>query len=169
MIAKSNWNILSPPDRSHPKIGICTLCVHFVFHLIPLIVLNTIISATFSFSIPDIENALSIHEMSEWADLPGSARHQNKARVRIICHCILFFMLIGCLFSYDKLFSLLKECGVTTYKICEENIVSQAALTKMKNGEGMWTLAHLSALAVISNVSRVILWNTNPILKRLRN
>ena len=39
-------------------------------------------------------------------------------------------------FKYDKLFSLLKERGVTTYKIRQENIVSQAALTKMKNGEG---------------------------------
>lgn len=39
-------------------------------------------------------------------------------------------------FTYDKLFSLLKERGISTYKIRQENIISQAALTKMKNGEG---------------------------------
>lgn len=39
-------------------------------------------------------------------------------------------------FKYDKLFALLKEKGITSYKIRKENIISQAALTKMKNGEG---------------------------------
>ena len=39
-------------------------------------------------------------------------------------------------FKYDKLFDLLKKRGITTYKIRKENIISQAALTKMKNGEG---------------------------------
>lgn len=39
-------------------------------------------------------------------------------------------------FRYDKLFALLKEKGITSYKIRKENIISQAALTKMKNGEG---------------------------------
>lgn len=39
-------------------------------------------------------------------------------------------------FKYDKLFELLKEKGITTYRIRKDNIVSQAALTKMKNGEG---------------------------------
>lgn len=39
-------------------------------------------------------------------------------------------------FTYDKLFNLLKEKGITTYKIRKENLISQAALTKMKNGEG---------------------------------
>ena len=39
-------------------------------------------------------------------------------------------------FKYDKLFNLLKEKGITTYKIRKENLISQAALTKMKNGEG---------------------------------
>lgn len=39
-------------------------------------------------------------------------------------------------FSYNKLFALLKERGITSYKIRRENIVSQAALTKMKSGEG---------------------------------
>ncbi|MCL2494788.1 MAG: helix-turn-helix transcriptional regulator [Oscillospiraceae bacterium] len=37
---------------------------------------------------------------------------------------------------YDKLFALLKEKGCSTYRIRQENIVSQAALTKMKNGTG---------------------------------
>lgn len=39
-------------------------------------------------------------------------------------------------FKYDKLFELLKERGITTYKIRKDNLISQAALTKMKNGEG---------------------------------
>lgn len=39
-------------------------------------------------------------------------------------------------FKYDKLFALLKEQGISTYKIRKENLISQAALTKMKNGEG---------------------------------
>lgn len=39
-------------------------------------------------------------------------------------------------FKYDRLFQMLKEKGITTYVIRKENIVSQAALTKMKNGEG---------------------------------
>lgn len=39
-------------------------------------------------------------------------------------------------FKYDKLFKLLKEKGITSYRIRKENIISQAALTKMKNGEG---------------------------------
>lgn len=39
-------------------------------------------------------------------------------------------------FKYDKLFELLKLRGITTYKIRKENLISQAALTKMKNGDG---------------------------------
>lgn len=39
-------------------------------------------------------------------------------------------------FKYDKLFELLRERGITTYKIRKDNLISQAALTKMKNGEG---------------------------------
>jgi putative transcriptional regulator len=38
--------------------------------------------------------------------------------------------------KYDKLFALLKEKGYSTYRIRQENVVSQAALTKMKNGIG---------------------------------
>lgn len=39
-------------------------------------------------------------------------------------------------FKYDKLFKLLKEKGISFYKIRQENLISQAALTKMKNGTG---------------------------------
>lgn len=49
-------------------------------------------------------------------------------------------------FKYDKLFELLKERGITTYKIRKDNLISQAALTKMKSGEGnidTRTLEHL--------------------------
>ena len=34
---------------------------------------------------------------------------------------------------YDKLFDLLKEKGISTYRIRKESIISQAALYKMKN------------------------------------
>lgn len=40
------------------------------------------------------------------------------------------------MFKYDKLFVLLKERGITTYKIRKDNLISQAALTKMKNNDG---------------------------------
>ncbi len=39
-------------------------------------------------------------------------------------------------FKYDKLFDLLVKKGITTYKIRKDNLISQAALTKMKNGNG---------------------------------
>lgn len=39
-------------------------------------------------------------------------------------------------FKYDKLFKLLQERGITSYRIRKDNIISQAALTKMKNGDG---------------------------------
>lgn len=41
--------------------------------------------------------------------------------------------------KYDKLFALMKEKGLTTYKIRQENIISQSALTAIKNGKGITT------------------------------
>ncbi len=41
--------------------------------------------------------------------------------------------------SYEKLFSLMKEKGLTTYKIRKENIISQSALTALKNGKSVTT------------------------------
>jgi putative transcriptional regulator len=38
--------------------------------------------------------------------------------------------------KYDKLFSLLKEKGYTTYKIRKENLIGQGTLTAIKNGTG---------------------------------
>ena len=38
--------------------------------------------------------------------------------------------------SYKKLFRLFEEKGITTYTIRKNNIMSQSALTKMKNGTG---------------------------------
>ena len=37
-------------------------------------------------------------------------------------------------FCYKKLFELFEKKGITTYTIRKENIISQAALTKLKNG-----------------------------------
>ena len=40
---------------------------------------------------------------------------------------------------YDKLIALMKEKGLTTYKIRKDNIISQSALTAIKNGKGVTT------------------------------
>ena len=37
---------------------------------------------------------------------------------------------------YDKLFSLLKEKGYTTYKIRQTKLIGQGTLTAIKNGTG---------------------------------
>ena len=38
--------------------------------------------------------------------------------------------------SYNKLFSLLKENGWSTYKIRQERLIGQGTLTALKNGTG---------------------------------
>lgn len=38
--------------------------------------------------------------------------------------------------KYDKLMSLLKERGYTTYKIRKEKLIGQGTLTALKNGTG---------------------------------
>lgn len=40
---------------------------------------------------------------------------------------------------YDKLFVLMKERGLSTYRIRKENIISQSALTSLKNGRSVTT------------------------------
>lgn len=47
--------------------------------------------------------------------------------------------------KYDKLFSLMKERGLTTYRIRKENIISQSALQSLKAGKSV-TTDTLSAL-----------------------
>ena len=37
---------------------------------------------------------------------------------------------------YDKLFALLKEKGVTTYRLRKEGIIGNATYTAIKNGKG---------------------------------
>lgn len=41
--------------------------------------------------------------------------------------------------KYDKLLELMQEKGLTTYKIRKENIISQSALTAIKQGKGITT------------------------------
>lgn len=41
--------------------------------------------------------------------------------------------------KYDKLLALMKEKGVTTYRIRKENIISQSALTAINQGKGITT------------------------------
>lgn len=39
--------------------------------------------------------------------------------------------------KYDKLFKLMKEKGLTSYKIRQENIISQGALTSLRAGKSV--------------------------------
>lgn len=39
--------------------------------------------------------------------------------------------------SYEKLFLLMKERGLTSYKIRKENIISQGALTSLRSGKSV--------------------------------
>lgn len=41
--------------------------------------------------------------------------------------------------KYEKLFALMKEKGLTTYRIRKENIISQSALTSLKAGKSVTT------------------------------
>jgi len=41
--------------------------------------------------------------------------------------------------SYEKLFILMKKKGLTTYRIRKENIISQSALSALKNGKSVTT------------------------------
>ena len=38
---------------------------------------------------------------------------------------------------YDKLFVMMKEKGLTTYRIRKENIISQSALTELNQGKSV--------------------------------
>jgi putative transcriptional regulator len=39
-------------------------------------------------------------------------------------------------FVYDRLFELFRKKGISSYRIRQDNVIGQAALTKMKNGSG---------------------------------
>ena len=41
--------------------------------------------------------------------------------------------------KYDRLFALMKEKGLTTYRIRMEKVISQSALTALKNGKSVTT------------------------------
>ena len=47
--------------------------------------------------------------------------------------------------KYDRLFVLMKERGLTTYRIRKENIISQSALTSLKAGKSV-TVDTIAAL-----------------------
>lgn len=52
--------------------------------------------------------------------------------------------------KYDKLFALMKERGLTTYRIRKENIISQSALTSLKAGKSV-TVDTVAALCKALN------------------
>jgi len=54
-------------------------------------------------------------------------------------------------FKYDKAFALLKERGISTYTIRKDNLISQAALTKMKSGEGNIDTRTLERICALLN------------------
>ena len=41
--------------------------------------------------------------------------------------------------KFEKLYSLMKERGLSTYRIRQENIISQGALTSLKNNKSVTT------------------------------
>ena len=52
--------------------------------------------------------------------------------------------------EYDKLFSLMKEKGLTTYRIRKENIISQSALRSLKDGKSV-TIETIEKLCKVLN------------------
>ena len=52
--------------------------------------------------------------------------------------------------EYDKLFSLMKEKGLTTYRIRKENIISQSALQSLKDGKSV-TIETIEKLCKVLN------------------
>ena len=54
-------------------------------------------------------------------------------------------------FKYDRVFTLLKERGITTYNIRKDNLISQAALTKMKSGKGSIDTRTLERICALLN------------------
>lgn len=52
--------------------------------------------------------------------------------------------------SYEKLFALMKEKGLTTYRIRKESIISQSALQNLRNGKNVSTDTLASLCKVLS-------------------
>jgi len=52
--------------------------------------------------------------------------------------------------KYDKLFTLMKEKGLTTYRIRKEKIISESALQNLRNGKSV-TVDTISALCKALN------------------
>lgn len=50
--------------------------------------------------------------------------------------------------KYDKLFALMKEKGLTTYKIRKDNIISQGALTSLRAGKSV-TIETIEKLCMV--------------------
>ncbi|OUQ43228.1 XRE family transcriptional regulator [Gemmiger sp. An120] len=51
--------------------------------------------------------------------------------------------------KYDKLFSLLKKKGYTTYRIRKEGLLGQGTLTALKNGKGGLTEKSIERLCQV--------------------
>lgn len=52
--------------------------------------------------------------------------------------------------SYDKLFAMLKEKGITTYRIRKEKIISESALQNLREGKSV-TVDTIMALCKVLN------------------
>ena len=53
--------------------------------------------------------------------------------------------------KYDKLFALFEEKGITTYRIRKDNLISQAALQKLRTGEGDINTRTIKRLCAVLN------------------
>ena len=70
--------------------------------------------------------------------------------------------------KYDKLFALMKEKGLTTYRIRQERIITETTLQKLREGRNVTTDSRVSvpACAVRCPANRGISWNMWEIRKR---
>jgi len=53
--------------------------------------------------------------------------------------------------KYDKLFKLLKEKGLTSYKIRQEKLLGQATLQKLRTGDGIIDTRTIEKLCALLN------------------
>lgn len=53
--------------------------------------------------------------------------------------------------KFDKLIAMLKERGITTYKIRKENLISQATYQKLRTGDGIIDTRTIEKLCKLLN------------------
>ncbi len=56
-----------------------------------------------------------------------------------ICDLCALFLMVVIMIKYEKAFALMKEKGLTTYKIRQDKIIGENALTAMRQSKGVST------------------------------